>query len=240
VVINEDDCKFWKVTVLLISLTVASTSAAEVEDVHVRFAPGGGVSSFLAVGYNDGNAKATTIAADLNGDFDIDGNVLVGYNGGTATDTYIAVADDVTGDVYVGVAGGEATKTDIAVADSVVGNLFVGVDSDGKATNTNIAAGSVGQAYVGLQGTAFNTTITLENGGGTVNAYDGATNTNIINNGDVTVSIVVYDGATNTNIINNGDVTVTIVVYDATKTTCNGGPIGTGTCVCPQSPNTCL
>jgi hypothetical protein len=93
--IEDDDCKLWKVTGLIKSLTVASTSAAEVEGVDVTFGPGGGFSGtlgqrlFLAVGAKGGEATNTNIVARSVRDID------VGKNSGVATNTYIAVKDSV-------------------------------------------------------------------------------------------------------------------------------------------------
>jgi len=171
--INEDDCKVWKITSLIRSLTVTSSSAsAEVEDVDVTFSDARGVSGFLAVG-EGGNAKATTIAAEG----DIDGGVRVaarnGELGGTATSTSIIVQGAIGSaqvprygylvSVLVGFGlNSNAYDTNIA-AGSVGGTIEVGEDG-GKATNTNIAVeGSVGEVFVGDEGgKATNTNIAVE------------------------------------------------------------------------------
>jgi len=106
-------------------------------------------------------------------------------------DVTVSDAGGVSGFLAVG-DGGNAKATNIAVNGSV-GKVRVGYK--GKAINTNIAvAGSVDEVYVGYGGTAADTKITLENGGGVINVYSGAKNTNIVNNGPVAVTIYVVSG----------------------------------------------
>jgi hypothetical protein len=226
VTIDEDGCKVWKVTGLIKSLTVASTSAAEVEGVDVTFAPGGGFSAayrFLAVGRDGGVATNTDIAVAGS----VFNDVYVGYlNGGTATNTNIAA--DVMGNVYVGVGGGEATETTIKTikVDGSVLDVFVG-HKGGEATNTNIAAYSMGEVSVGFLGEAADTTIAIgAGGGGPINVY-----------GPIQSSA----GATNTNIVNNGDTSVAIRVNGfQTGTKCNGALVTDNrVCICPKSPGPC-
>jgi len=236
VVINETDSgKCFKVADILDTLTVTSSSASEeVEDVDVTFSGAGGVLSFLAVG-DGGNAKATTIAAEG----DIDGDVIVGSRSGTAIDTNIAadsvggiidvgayygkatdttiIAGSIKNRIYVGTDGGKAKNTNIAVSSSVSKNVYVG--DEGIAINTNIAADSVSNVHVGYWygGAATNTNITLGNGGKVINVHSGAKNTNIVNNGLVSVTIEVESG-------------------DPAETTCNGNTlmINVGqNCSCP-------
>jgi hypothetical protein len=166
--IEDDDCKLWRVTGLIKSLTVASTSAAEVEGVDVTFGPGGGFSGtlgqrlFLAVGAKGGEAINTNIAARSVRDID------VGKNSGVATNTYIAVKDSVDerGIFVVGYIDGKATDTTITVAGSL-NSVVVGGGGGGEARNTNIAADSLGvrdvrgSITVGSLGTAIDTTIAL-------------------------------------------------------------------------------
>jgi len=170
----------------------------------------------IDVGKDDGTATGTTITADSMS------NLNVGYDKGTATDTNIAIEGSVK-TIDVGRKSGKAINTNIAVGS--VGTLYVGYSS-GTATNTNIAVeGSVKTFKVGgsssyWYGKAIDTTITLANGGGTINVYRSAKNTNIVNNGPKPVSIKVQD--------------------DAVGTTCNGNRIKKElwprTCSCPQSP----
>jgi len=245
--INEDDCKVWKITSLIRSLTVTSSSAsAEVEDVDVTFSDARGVSGFLAVG-EGGNAKATTIAAEG----DIDGGVRVaarnGELGGTATSTSIIVQGAIGSaqvprygylvSVLVGFGlNSNAYDTNIA-AGSVGGTIEVGEDG-GKATNTNIAVeGSVGEVFVGDEGgKATNTNIAVEGSVDEVLVGESggkAINTTIIA-GSIKNRIYVGDfgEAINTNIAVEGSVGNVYVGYQGKATNTNitlgnggGGPI---------------
>jgi len=111
---------------------------------------------------------------------------------------------------------------DVTFSDAGGVSDFLAVGDGGNAKATTIAvAGSVNDVYVGqFGGEATDTTITLENGGGTIAVYDGATNTNIVNNG--------------------GDFVTIIVFGNPTGTTCNGFELGNVTNVNPCScPGTC-
>jgi len=116
----------------------------------------------------------------------------------------------------------EVEDVDVTFSDAGGVSDFLAVGDGGNAKATTIAvAGSVNDVYVGqFGGEATDTTITLENGGGTIAVYDGATNTNIVNNG--------------------GDFVTIIVFGNPTGTTCNGFELGNVTNVNPCScPGTC-
>merc|ERR1719206_177866 len=89
----------------------------------------------------------------------------------------------------------EVEDVDVTVSDAGGVSGFLAVGDGGNAKATNIAVnGSVGKVRVGYEGKAADTKITLENGGGVINVYSGAKNTNIVNNGPVAVTIYVVSG----------------------------------------------